>query len=151
MYNENGSVPNICSSESNFTITVNTTPIVDTLSNETACDNYILQPLTNGNYYTQPNGLGMALNFGDSIMSSQTVYIYNEFNGCAAESTFEITINTTPIIDTLNDETFCDSFTLPSLTNGNYFTQTGGNGTQLSSGDQITTTQTLFILSLIHI
>jgi len=39
----------------------------------------------------------------------------------------------------------CDSYTLPALTVGNYFTGTGGTGTPLNAGDIITTTQTLYI------
>ncbi|WP_034042430.1 T9SS type B sorting domain-containing protein [Wocania ichthyoenteri] len=37
------------------------------------------------------------------------------------------------------------SYTLPALNNGNYFTQSGGNGTRLKAGDVITSSQTIFI------
>ncbi|WP_341215243.1 T9SS type B sorting domain-containing protein [uncultured Wocania sp.] len=37
------------------------------------------------------------------------------------------------------------SYTLPALNNGNYFTQSGGNGTRLEAGDVITSSQTIFI------
>ncbi len=47
-------------------------------------------------------------------------------------------------IDTLND-VITNSFTLPTLTYGNYYTATGGNGTLLNAGDVITTSQTIYI------
>ena len=37
------------------------------------------------------------------------------------------------------------SYTLPILTNGNYFTQSGGNGTMLIAGNKITTSQNIYI------
>ncbi|MFI1772586.1 T9SS type B sorting domain-containing protein [Thalassobellus citreus] len=48
------------------------------------------------------------------------------------------------LVDTLNDF-IGPSYTLPILNNGNYFTESGGNGTQLNTGDIITTTQTIYI------
>jgi gliding motility-associated-like protein len=50
-----------------------------------------------------------------------------------------------PTVDVLNDTTVCDSYTLPTLSSGNYFTATGGTGTPLNAGDVITTTQTIYI------
>lgn len=43
------------------------------------------------------------------------------------------------------DDVIAPSFTLPSLIQGNYFTETGGTGTMLNVGDVITTRQTIFI------
>jgi len=37
------------------------------------------------------------------------------------------------------------SYTLPIINNGNYFTESGGNGTQLNAGDSISTSQTIYI------
>lgn len=47
-------------------------------------------------------------------------------------------------VDTLADF-IGPSYTLPTLTDGNYFTQSGGNGTPLQAGDIITSSQTIFI------
>ncbi|MBU2940224.1 T9SS type B sorting domain-containing protein, partial [Lacinutrix sp. C3R15] len=134
---------------SSFTITVSGTPPVDTLSNETVCTSYTLPTLTNGNYFTATNGAGTQLNAGDTITTTQTIYIYNEVgtapDTCSNESSFTITVSGTPPVDTLSNETVCTSYTLPTLTNGNYFTATNGAGTQLNAGDTITTTQTIYI------
>ncbi|MDN3725551.1 hypothetical protein QRD02_14290, partial [Aequorivita sp. SDUM287046] len=54
-------------------------------------------------------------------------------------------INATPIVDDPADVTACDSYTLPALTNGNYFTGSGGTGTPLFAGNVINTTQTIYV------
>ena len=77
-----------------------------------------------------------------------TLYIYAESGttpNCPAEESFDITINSTPVVDGLADVFKCDSYTLPALTNGAYFTATGGGGTAFSSGDIITASTTLYI------
>ena len=50
-----------------------------------------------------------------------------------------------PIVDTISDQDVCDNFTLPALTDGNYFSASGGTGTTFIAGDVISTTQTIFI------
>ncbi|REE24778.1 gliding motility-associated-like protein [Winogradskyella pacifica] len=149
IYNEIGTAPNTCSNESSFEVTVSGNPNVDTLSNPSECGSYTLPTLTNGNYFTGTNGTGTALNAGDVISTSQTIYIYVEIgtapNTCNNESSFDITITGAPNVDTLTDQTICAEYTLPTLTNGNYFTGADGTGTQLNAGDIITTSQTLYI------
>jgi hypothetical protein len=54
---ENASDPT-CFVISSFNLIVNPVPVVDVLENVIACTSYTLQPLTNGNYFTQPNGGG---------------------------------------------------------------------------------------------
>lgn len=48
-------------------------------------------------------------------------------------------------VDALNNVIVKDFYVLPSLSNGNYFTQSGGNGLTLFAGENITTSQTLYI------
>lgn len=43
------------------------------------------------------------------------------------------------------DDFFGTSYTLPLITNGNYFTEPGGNGSILFPGETITTSQTIYI------
>ncbi|QNK78915.1 T9SS type B sorting domain-containing protein [Winogradskyella sp. PAMC22761] len=149
IYNEIGTAPNNCDNESSFTVAVSGTPNVDTITNQTVCSEYILPTLTNGNYFTATNGGGTQLNPGASITTSQTIYIYNEIgtapNNCDNESSFTVTVSGTPNVDTITNQTVCAEYVLPTLTNGNYFTATNGNGTQLNSGDAITTSQTIYI------
>ncbi len=69
--------------------------IVDSFSDVTNCDSYILPTLINGNFYTESNGNGMQLNAGDIITNSQKIYIYNVDPLdplCFKESSFQIDI-----------------------------------------------------------
>ncbi|MFC5196117.1 T9SS type B sorting domain-containing protein [Bizionia hallyeonensis] len=149
IYNESGTAPNICSNESSFLVTIVGSPPVDIATNQIACTEYILPTLTNGNYYTSPNGMGTLLNSGESILTTQTIYIYAEAgtapNICSNESSFTVTITSNPPVDNLSDQTVCTDFTLPSLTNGMYYTGTNGTGIMLNAGETISTTQTIFI------
>jgi gliding motility-associated-like protein len=66
--------------------------------------------------------------------------------GCALYSTFRtVEILNSPIIPYTQDVNACNSYVLPALTIGNYFTATGGTGTALNAGDVISTNQTIYI------
>jgi surface protein len=147
VYAETGTTPN-CTNEHAFTITINDTPLVDTPADVEVCDSYTLPALTNGAYFTATNGGGTALTVGTDITSTQTIYVYAETGttpNCTNEHAFTITINDTPLVDTPADVEVCDSYTLPALTNGAYFTATNGGGTALTVGANITTTQTIYV------
>src|SRR5690606_22815132 len=93
---------------------------------------------------------GTPLFAGNSITTTQTIYDFAQTGtvpNCSAETRFLVTINPTPIVDAPADVTACDSYTLPVLTNGNYFTGSGGTGTPLFAGDLITTTQTIYVFA----
>ncbi|USD23802.1 T9SS type B sorting domain-containing protein [Flagellimonas marinaquae] len=68
---------------------------------------------------------------------------------CATDATATITVTEQqqPDADNLSNVEACDSYVLPELTNGNYFTGSGGTGTPLSAGDVISTSQTIYIFS----
>jgi hypothetical protein len=119
----------------------------DDLDDVSACDSYELQPLTNGNYFTGPGGTGDALSAGDDITTTQTIYVYvAATNNCPADETdFVVTIEDSVKADDLDDVSACDSYELQPLTNGNYFTGPGGTGDALSAGDEITSTQTIYV------
>ncbi|MDA9874878.1 T9SS type B sorting domain-containing protein [Flavobacteriaceae bacterium] len=131
------------------TATVNASPTIDTPADVTSCDgSYTLPTLTNGTYFTASNGGGTQLNPGDVISTSTTLFVYAETAttpSCSNEHSFDIGINTLPTIDTPADVTSCDSYTLPALTNGTYFTSSNGGGTQLNPGDTISVSTTLFV------
>jgi gliding motility-associated-like protein len=214
-----------CFDVTSVDIIVNPLPPVDTIPQIVECSSYVLQPLTNGNYFTGPNGTGTALFAGDTIDESNTYYIFNgpDANGCFNESTFtayfideyepnldncgsftvpvapynigafytaaggptgtgtlipegtvytnstqssivqtvfyyaevnnvlcrdeqfDINIHPLPLVDDLADVTFCNSYILPALTNGNYFTGPSATGTPYFAGDAITTSQTIYV------
>jgi alpha-tubulin suppressor-like RCC1 family protein len=141
-------IDSLVSVTSTKTITVITSPLADAPSNVTACDSYSLPSLNIGNYYTLPNGEGSMLNTGDNITSTQTLYVYASNGNCSDENSFEVTINATPSVDAPTDVSSCDSYSLPSLTVGNYYTGPGGTGTLLNTGDNIIGTQTLYVYAV---
>ena len=127
-------------------ITVNYTPVADAPADVTACDSYTLPALTVGNYFTNPNGVGPVV-AGTSITTTQTLYVYAETAttpNCTNENYFAVNINYTPVADAPADVTACDSYTLPALTVGNYFTNPNGVGS-VATGTIISTTQTLYV------
>ena len=133
--------------ESSFDVTIEDQVQADELGDATECDSYTLPALTNGVYYTGPGGTGTMLNAGDEITTTQTIYIYVAATATCPEdeSSFDVTIEDQVQADELGDATECDSYTLPALTNGVYYTGPGGTGTMLNAGDEITTTQTIYI------
>lgn len=143
IYNSNS----FCSNEHSFEVEIRPLPLIDNFTDIFVCEPYVLPELSVGAYYTEPNAQGTQLSAGDIISTTQTIYIYGEYSDlttCASENVF--TINVLGItVDRLEDVSVCDSYTLPTLTVGNYYTQPFGQGTQLTSGDIISTTQTLYI------
>jgi hypothetical protein len=134
-----------CTDEHSFSITINTPPAVDNPSNVEECDEYVLPALTSGAYYTDVNGGGTLISAGTTLNASTTLFVYAQ-NGCGTdEHPFDITINTTPQADILNDVSACDNYELLSLNTGSYYTQINGGGAQLIAGDDITSSQTLYI------
>ena len=62
---------------------------------------------------------------------------------CFDEDQFEIIVH--PLNDKPIDIVAINSFTLPSLTYGNYFTGSGGTGTPLNAGDVISLSQNVYV------
>uniref|UniRef100_UPI00404A8612 PKD domain-containing protein n=1 Tax=Flavobacterium sp. TaxID=239 RepID=UPI00404A8612 len=116
IYAETSTTPN-CFTESSFTITINETPEVDVLEDVSLCDaedieGYTLPVLTEGSYFTAPDGGGTELAAGDLITSSQVIYIYAETGtvpNCTDESSFEVTISSVPVLTEPSVFTVCDN------------------------------------------
>ncbi|OYQ33164.1 hypothetical protein CHU92_13580 [Flavobacterium cyanobacteriorum] len=114
----------------------------------TACGSYTLPALTTGNYYTAPNGGGTLLAAGTAITSTQTIYVYAQSGttpNCTAEDDFVVTIVNAPVAVAPDDASACESYALPALTVGNYYTQPNAGGSMLLAGDLITSTQTIYV------
>ncbi|MDD3740495.1 MAG: M14 family zinc carboxypeptidase, partial [Bacteroidales bacterium] len=62
----------------------------------------------------------------------------------SARTPVTATINSIPDVDAPADVTACDSYTLPALTNGEYFLSSGGIN-PVSAGYEITTTTTVYV------
>ncbi|TVZ54974.1 gliding motility-associated-like protein [Lutibacter sp. Hel_I_33_5] len=138
-----------CTDNISIDITINPLPPVDSLENIIRCQDDLptLPALTNGNYFTLPGGQGTQLNTGAVINTTQTVFIYNTNQFCDAQTSFTVEIRPFPIIDNFTDVFVCDTYTLPQLSNGRYYTESGAQGTQLNAGEVITTNQRIFIFN----
>jgi gliding motility-associated-like protein len=148
VYVESGTTPN-CTGEDTFVVTVIPTPEADAPENVTACDSYVLPALSaNNNYYTGAEGTGTMLSAGEAIASTQQIHIFATSGttpSCTDDNVFTVTIVPSPVVVTPGNQSACDSYTLPALAVGNYFTAAGGTGTMLSAGEAITSTQTIFV------
>lgn len=214
-----------CFDVTSVDIIVNPLPPVDDIADVVECSSFVLPVLTNGNYFTGPNGTGTALFAGDTIDESNTYFIYNgpDANGCFNQSTFtayfideyepaldncgsftvpnppyniggfytaaggptgsgtlippgttytnntgasivqtifyyaevnnvfcrdeqfDINIHPFPLADDPADVIYCNSYTLPAITNGTYYSGSGATGNQYNTGDTITTSQTVYV------
>lgn len=126
-----------CFGVTSAVITVNPLPLVDDIADPVECSTYTLPPITNGNYFTEPNGSGLPLNAGDVISNGGTYYIFAgpDANGCTNESSFSVTFidEFSPSLDN------CGSFTVPIPPNniGAFYTASGGptgSGTLIPQG-----------------
>lgn len=134
-----------------LTLTIYQTPSVPTQTPVYACDSYSLPNLPTGYAYydgshsgsTTPNVIAV----GTVIAQTQTIYVYAETSttpNCWDEET--LTINVYNVFEPTIAATVCSGYTLPTLTNGNYYwnynttTQTASN--PLTSNTLTATTST---------
>lgn len=154
-YIYNGPDANGCFNESSFNAYF-IDEYAPTLDN---CGSYTIPaaPFGIGAFYTAaggPSGTGTLIPVGtvytNTTSSSivQTVFYYAEVNNvfCRDEQ-FDINIHPLPLVDDPADVTFCNTYTLPALTNGNYFSGSGGTGTPYFAGDNITASQIMYVFN----
>jgi gliding motility-associated-like protein len=111
-----------------FTITY-----FESLSNAQTFANEIIDPFV----YIIPNG---------NSTTSIWVRVSNiNFPDCYSIVNFDVVINLQPEVDTLDLVLECSEYTLPPLTNGNYFTGPFGTGTPLNAGDIVDTSGTYYV------
>ncbi len=143
IYNED----NGCSNQTSFKIKVRDYPKVSNFTDVYRCDGYELPEIENGKYYTKSLKQGQQLLPGDFITETQVIYIYNEYDdlkGCFSEDSFTIYIEGVNI-EEKQDVYACNSYTLPKLAEGDYYTESGGEGKKLYAGQIITSNQQLYI------
>lgn len=139
-----------CTAENSFELFIFSVQ-ADEPQNVSACDSYTLPALNIGNYYANPGGPAnnaAMLNAGDIITETTTLYVYTESGeriNCSDENVFTVTINKTPVVEPMTDVYVCNSFTLPTIAVGNYFTAPNGQGEMLQAGDVLTASQQLYI------
>jgi gliding motility-associated-like protein len=143
-----------CNNEHSFVIEIRPLPLVESFTDVVTCADFKLPILKNGKYYTAtggPHGLGTQLAEGTSITTTQTIYIYNEwadFTNCSNETFFKVNANGIDV-GIFNDINVCDSYTLPPLTLGNYYTQPRGKGAVIPAGTVLTNSQTIYVYAIV--
>ncbi|NOR29237.1 MAG: T9SS type B sorting domain-containing protein, partial [Lutibacter sp.] len=76
-------------------------------------------------------------------------YIVDATSPCTEEDTSIVTVieQLAPIADSPVNVMACDSYILPSLNYGNYYTESSGLGVPLNAGDEITSTIILYVFT----
>ncbi|HEY6144458.1 MAG TPA: choice-of-anchor L domain-containing protein [Flavobacterium sp.] len=112
-----------CYNEKSWLITINEKPIIDSRASVDQCDSYVLTPLSNGNYYDEPNGVS-PLAAGTVITANNRIYIYAAHPNdpaCFSENFFDISINGVEADPIPTQLSYCVSFSFPSLPSPNNF------------------------------
>jgi len=149
MYDVNGD----CESEESFFVEITNIHSVDDIADTLVCNEFYLPAITgenlsgDENFYTGPGGTGEIL--ASPVNLSQTVYIYDINGICEDEQSFELTIVNGPVIDELDDQFVCNTFTLPEITGefltGNEAYYNSSGGVDLISETEITESQIVYI------
>ncbi|WP_424494862.1 choice-of-anchor L domain-containing protein [Salinimicrobium sp. GXAS 041] len=143
----NGPDDNGCTNDSNFKVTI----IESYGIAEKYCGQFAVPTPPEGAFYTQPGGPegnGTELLPGTLLFNDQQIYYYAEVNEqlCRDEA-FNIVILELPPVDQPAHVVTCNSYVLPALTHGDYFTQPNGKGKKLQAGERISASTTLYVFS----
>ncbi len=108
-------------------------------------------PLTEAALFAELGGTPDAGGNWSPALAGAGVYTYtvSATAPCATDATAQVTVaeQPQPIVDILENVEACDSYTLQSLINGNYFDAPNGGGSAFFAGDIISTTTTLYIFN----
>jgi gliding motility-associated-like protein len=115
--------PGACASNiATAILTVPPTPALNDIPDESVCDSYTLPAITGTNlgsdasFWTGSLATGTQLSTGQTISSTQTVYIYTSANNCSDEQSFVITVTPTPPAPTVGpDLTYCSTWVIAPL------------------------------------
>ncbi|KGO86723.1 hypothetical protein Q765_08825 [Flavobacterium rivuli WB 3.3-2 = DSM 21788] len=141
-----------CSVTATAVITVAATqaPVAD--ATQTFCGAGVIAGLmatgTDIKWYENATG-GIALVDDVALVNGEIYYASQTANGCESETRTPVTVVlTTVLVDDPEDVTQCGgTYTLPALTNGNYYTENNGAGTMLEAGALIEETTTLYVFA----
>jgi gliding motility-associated-like protein len=167
VYAETATNPN-CTDSDSFAVTIVPTPTVNPIAPIASCDTYIVPSYSNPMFTsTSPitkfykNAGGPTANplpsdeytVGQIIQNTTTtplvvtIYAYTQVGSvpCFANAPLVVTINKSPVIvpSEVVAITKCDSYTLPNLTIGNYFSN--ASHTNPISSLTLTTSQTVYV------
>ncbi|WP_276165490.1 T9SS type B sorting domain-containing protein [Zobellia alginiliquefaciens] len=94
-----------------------------------------------GNPFTLSNSFDNTTAFKQDI-----TVVVEASETCLNETVFSLIVNPLVVADVLPDVDECNVYTLPILSSGNnYYTATGGTGSLLNAGDEITESQIIYV------
>ena len=152
-----------CFAVTSFNVTVNPLLAADKPEDVAYCaaaPGYKLPPLVNGHYFPNkyvegvPNSQGTEIPAGTYIVPpsgfvgtyTQTIYVSNlktTANPCSEENELKITL-IQPTTFSETSKVVCDTYSLPNLDYGDYWTEPNGTGTIILDDVPLTTTTTVY-------
>lgn len=135
-----------CAHSSNYTITVNTAPVVSQSAIPAVCDNSGTVVLTGGSPAGGTySGTGVSGGDFDPASGTQTItYTYTDANGCSNSDMESITVNTAPSVSQNAIAAVCNNSGMLALTGGSPAGGTySGTGVSGSDFDPTAGTQTI--------
>lgn len=85
----------------------------------------------------------------DTLLTTGTFFVSKIEGTCESATRTPVVITVSSVIaPEFDDLRECDSYTLPALQTGNYYTATGGTGTQLAAGTEITQTAVIYVYAV---
>lgn len=138
------SAANGCTNETSFNVIL----IYELSFKKEACGQYTVPRVAAGGFFTATGGQGDSIPAGTIYTTSQTIYYYAQINGTVCrDEALSFVVYPLPLVDKPGNVVTCNSYTLPALTNGNYYTATGGTGTRLNAGTNITSSLTVYVFA----
>lgn len=137
----------------NGVLTVNCNVTAPTLNaNQTFCDAGVIDDIdvtATGNivWYADATG-GTPLPTNTPLVDGENYFAAFTEGSCESDRV-EVTVDIVTVSVTAPDDvTACNSYTLPALPNGMYYSETGGTGDMMMAGDEITTSQTIYVFDM---
>lgn len=142
IFNRSGT--NSCTNETFFNLVL----IYEITFKKEACGQYTIPRVPAGGFFTAAGGQGNPIPAGTIFTTGQTVYYYARINGTVCrDEALTFVVHPLPLVDKPGNVVTCNSYVLPPLTNGNYYTATGSGGTRMNPGTTITTSRTLYVFA----
>ncbi len=138
-----------CTITDTVVVTVTSTPAPSAAAMANFCGSATVAGLTttsgtNIQWYAAATG-GTALAPATALTTATTYYASQTVNGCESLRTPVAVTITNTVADDPADVTACNSYVLPALTNGAYYTAANGGGTLLTAGTAINATATIYV------
>ncbi|MFN7115153.1 MAG: gliding motility-associated C-terminal domain-containing protein [Saprospiraceae bacterium] len=143
IFDDNGS----CAAQDEFTLTIQPAPVLNPISDLSACEQLILPAIqgtnltNNAAYFTQPNSAGTRFAPGDTIKTTTTLYAFNSNGSCTTQDTFLATIHVNPTASIRTKNVTCNAGqdgTMEVIVLGNAPFRFDWNGTTLDGQQNIT-------------